>query len=217
MKDSSTRSRSRLSSDEIPSGLSRRSWIMLAAGTAVVMVVLAIVAVGAIASLFGQGHGDASAAQESAPRIPRAEPPFTPLGLPPRPTPTQVQTVPSRPVDSLKTGDCLQLYPSKWADAYPVIDCAQHHIAQLLSRGVLPQAADAPYPGADALDKQVLDLCGAPDLIDWHWVAVWGEDVQIDLRYPNSAEQWAAGSRSYYCFVYTFSRHELTGSAVPSG
>jgi hypothetical protein len=117
-------------------------------------------------------------------------------------------------VGSLKTGDCLQAYPSPWADGYPVVSCAAPHIAQLLSRGVLPEPAGAPFPGAQTLKTQTTDLCTAPDLLNWDWVAVWNEDVQTDLRYPNTAAQWDAGARSYYCFVSTFSRHELTGSAV---
>ncbi len=134
------------------------------------------------------------------------------LGLPPRPTPTPVVTGPAQPVDTLQAGDCLQVYPSKTADAYPVVDCASSHIAQVLWRGQLPQPAGASFPGTPSLDTQVSDLC-EPHL-NWHWVAVWNEDVQVDLRYPDTSDQWASGSRSYYCFVYTFSRHELTGSAV---
>lgn len=184
------------------------------------MVVLAAVGVLAMGAAAGRARGGVSAAPQSSvpgadsPRIPPIDPPPTPLGLPPRPTPTQVATAPSQPVGSLKPGDCLQLYPSKWADAYPVVDCAAPHIAQLLSEGVLPQPAGAPFPGAQALDTQVADLCAAPGM-NWHWVAIWGEDVMTDLRYPNSAAQWATGDRAYYCFVYTYSRHELTGSAMP--
>jgi hypothetical protein len=62
------------------------------------------------------------------------------------------------------------------------------------------------------LDTQVSNLC--EPFLNWHWVAIWNEDVQLDLRYPNSSEKWATGARSYYCFVYTYSRHELTGSAM---
>lgn len=161
------------------------------------------------------GHADSATAPADAPAIPRGEPRPTPLGLPPRPTPTFVATVPSQPIDTVPPGSCLQLYPSKEAAAYPVIDCASPHLAQLLTKGVLPQPAGSPFPGTAALDAQVTDLCEAPGLLDWHWVAVWGEDVMVDLRYPETAERWEAGDRSYYCFVYTFSRHELTGSAMP--
>jgi hypothetical protein len=58
----------------------------------------------------------------------------------------------------------------------------------------------------------VSDLC--EQHLDWNWVAVWNEDVQVDLRYADTASEWASGDRTYYCFVYTYSRHELTGSAV---
>jgi hypothetical protein len=120
-------------------------------------------------------------------------------------------------VGSIATGACLQVFPSPWANSYPVIDCASPHIAQVLSKGVLPQAGSAPFPGAQALNAQVSDLCSAPGLLNWDWVAVWNEDVQVDLRYPDSATQWSSGERAYYCFVDTYSRHELTGSAVAGG
>jgi hypothetical protein len=111
----------------------------------------------------------------------------------------------------VKPGDCLQTYDSKWADAYPVVDCSAPHIAQLLATGELPEPAGAAFPGKDALDTEVSDQCVR--FLNWHWVAVWNEDVMTDLRYPDTAAQWATGARTYYCFVYTFSRHELTGSA----
>ena len=197
-----------VSPDAEPSGLSRRAWVLLAAITVAAMVALGVVAAVAIGGAFGSPPPQGAAAQ--APSIPRASPRPAPLGLPPRPTPTQVATVPSQP------GDCLQVYPSKWADAYPVVDCSARHIAQLTSKGVLPQPAGAPFPGTKALDTQVGDLCAAPGL-NWHWVAIWGEDVMTDLRYPATAAAWDGGDRRYDCFVYTYSRHELTGSAMPGG
>lgn len=184
--------------------------------TAAVAVVL--VAAAALPAMIPAGHARGEAAPTSGAESSQTAPVGSrpkPLGLPPRPTPTQVATVPAQPVESLATGDCLQVYPSPWADGYPVVDCAAPHIAQLLSKGVLPEPAGAAFPGTKALETQVTDLCGAPGLLNWDWVAVWNEDVQIDLRYPNTAAQWEAGARSYYCFVYTYSRHELTGSAVP--
>ena len=215
MKDSRLRKRMEPASAVTPAGLSRRGWILFVGCTAA--VASGFVAMAAVLTGIPAGHARAGTspppnAQPSLAPHPDREP--GPLGLPPRPTPTQVATVPARPVDSLTIGDCLQIYPSKWADGYPVVDCAAPHIAQLLSRGVLPQPAGAAFPGTQALDAEVTDLCGADDLMNWDWVAVWNEDVQIDLRYPNTAAQWESGARSYYCFVYTYSRHELTGSAV---
>ena len=196
-------------------GLSRRGWIVVVAVTAAVAVVFAGVAAFALAPT--SGHAPAtetspSSSQDAEAHLNLAP---TPLGLPPRPTSTPpAATVPFRPIGTLTAGDCLQTYTSKTADAYPVIDCASPHIAQLLSKGDLPQSPDAAFPGKDALDAQVGDLC--EQHLDWDWVAVWNEDVQVDLRYADTAASWASGDRSYYCFVYTYSRHELTGSAVAS-
>jgi hypothetical protein len=181
--------------------------------TAVVAVALLVVGVTTVLPLAGFVR-DAAAATSApgAPAAPRWEPGPTPLGLPPRPTATHVATAPEQSLASLSPGACLQTYDSKWADAYPVVDCSAPHIAQLLATGDLPQGPGAAFPGTDALDAQVTDLC-SPHL-DWHWVAIWGEDVFTDLRYPNTAARWATGDRTYYCFVFTYSRHELTGSAL---
>ncbi len=192
---------------------------MFVGSTAAVAVVLVAAALLLISLPAAHAGGHASSSTTQTDWLPAPDPDLrpTPLGLPPRPTPTPVATVPAQPVESLKTGDCLQLYPSAWEDSYPVVDCAAPHIAQVLSRGTLPQPTGAPFPGTLALQSQVSDLCAAPGLLNWNWVAVWNEDTLTDLRYPNTAAQWATGARSYYCFVYTGSRHELTGSAVAGG
>jgi hypothetical protein len=212
--DSRSGTRAESTTAAASAGLSRRGWILFAACTAVVAVILLAAGVLLTGIPAGNAAGHGSSNQADWVPTPNLDPGPTPLGLPPRPTPTEVATVPAQPVASLTTGDCLQTYPSLWADAYPVVNCAEPHIAQLLSRGTLPEPAGAPFPGTDAVAAQATDLCTAPGLLNWDWVAVWNEDAQTDVRYPNTAAQWAAGSRSYYCFVYTFSRHELTGSAV---
>lgn len=192
--------------------MSRRGWMLLVGVTAVVGLALLVVGVRAVVPSAGSARAAAPATSGSAsPPFPPREPGPTPLGLHPRPTPTLVATAPTRPIGSIEAGDCLQTYDSKWADGYPVVDCSRPHIAQLLADGRLPQPAGSAFPGTDALDTQVGDLC--TPFLDWHWVAVWNEDVQLDLRYPDTAAKWATGDRTYYCIVYTFSRHELTGSA----
>jgi len=198
-------------------GLSRRGWTVLVSVTA------AVVVVGAAAAAFALGLPSVHASPATQPAqvgtAPGSAAPLdpgpTPLGLPARPTPQPSATVPSRPIGTLAAGDCLQTYTSKEEAAYPVIDCASPHIAQVLSEGTLPQPAGAAFPGKDALDAQVGGLC--EQHLDWAWVGVWNEDVQVDLRYADTAARWASEDRSYYCFVYTYSRHELTGSAVASG
>lgn len=212
MKDRRSHTRSGSAAADGSSGLSARGWLILVAITAVAGV--GLLTVGVLMTGIPGGGGRAAAPstpQAAAPHAPDLGSAPTPRGLPPRPTPTHVATVPSRPLDSLTAGECLQTYDSKWADGYPVVDCSAPHIAQLLTAGFLPEASGASFPGADALDTQVSDLC--EPFLNWDWVAVWNEDVQMDLRYPDTSEKWATGARNYYCFVYTFSRHELTGSA----
>jgi hypothetical protein len=195
-------------------GLSRRGWIVLVAATGAAAVVLLTVAAFAIAAPAGHARADMTATVPTAPPH-TLDPGPAPLGLPPRATPTPpVATVPEQPVAGIATGSCLQVFPSPWANSYPVVDCASPHIAQVLSKGALPQSPGAPFPGTQALNAQVGDLCTAPGLLDWNWVAVWNEDVQVELRYPNTEAQWASGDRAYECFVDTYSRHELTGTAV---
>ncbi|GAA4148630.1 septum formation family protein [Leifsonia shinshuensis] len=197
-----------------PDGLSRRGWLILVGAVGAVAVAVLSVAAFAIAAPAGHAEADLTAAAPPAPPNP-PEPGPTPLGLPPRPTPTPpVATVPEQPVAGIPTGACLQVFPSPRAAAYPVVDCGAPHIAQVLSKGTLPQPAGAAFPGAQALNAQVSDLCTAPGLLNWDWVAVWNEDVQVELRYPDTAAQWASGDRTYECFVDTYSRHELTGNAV---
>jgi hypothetical protein len=157
--------------------------------------------------------GVTPASSTASPPIPPVNP-LLPSDPTPSPTASEVPTAPIQPVSTLTTGDCLQTYPSPWASGYPVVDCSAPHIAQVLSTGTLPQPLDVPFPGATTLTDQVNDLCSAPDLLNWDWVAVWNEDVFVDARYPNTNALWTSGARTYYCFVYTASRHELTGSAV---
>jgi hypothetical protein len=193
-------------------GLSRRGWIVLVATTAAVLVGLAGVAAFALGTATGSAHATTPPGEAEQRHTPPPAPTAAPRGLPARPQSTLVATVPSQPIGTLASGACLQTYPSKSADSYPVVDCASPHLAQVLSTGELPQPAGAAFPGADALETQIGDLC--QQHLDWDWVAVWNEDVQIDERYPDTSTAWASGDRTYYCFVYTYSRHELTGSAV---
>lgn len=195
-------------------GLSRRGWAILVGIVGAAVIVLLILSAVAIRNPVGFARvGVASASSTASPPSPPVDP-FLPNDPAPSPTASEVPTAPIQPVSTLTTGDCLQTYPSPWESGYPVVDCSAPHIAQVLSTGSLPQPLDAPFPGTTALTDQVDDLCSAPDLLNWNWVAVWNEDVFVDARYPNTNALWASGARTYYCFVYTASRHELTGSAV---
>jgi hypothetical protein len=202
-----------------PVGMSRRAWVLLVAAVGVIVIVLLVVSVTVLSGTVGRVRASSGPAHAASGGAPGQGTAMTSIPEPmrsatPQPTPSGGTT---EPVSALATGDCLQTYGSPWASAYPVIGCDSPHIAQVLSVGTLPEGSDAVFPGAKAVASETFGLCSNHDLIDWNWVAVWNEDVLIDLRYPNTSAEWDAGQRSYYCFVYTYSHHELTGSAVPSG
>ncbi len=76
-------------------------------------------------------------------------------------------------------------------------------------------AAAASYPGADALQAQINLLCTTPSVIDFAAASAYS-DIQVLGSYPATAEQWAEGNRSYFCFVTRSSGEPITGSlAVP--
>ncbi len=141
----------------------------------------------------------------------------------PAPSPSAT-ALPAGPVEpgvwlwnELLGGECLDPYDGAWSAQFTVVDCADEHPAQLASRGTLPPAAegatDEPYPGAEALDTQVQQLCRAAGVVD---LAAAGQysDLQVEGTYPADAEQWAAGDRSYFCFVTRSSGDPLTGSVA---
>lgn len=203
-------------------GLSRRGWVWLAASSAA--AALGMLAVAAF-TLTAPGDHARSATSSPTPAAAHSDTAPKPTHPDVAPNPALpganrggesiVVTAPPRPLTSLQPGDCLQAYPSKSEAAYPVVDCADPHIAQLLSHGVLPGQAGAAYPGSSALNADIVDRCSQE--LNWGWVGVWGEDVQIDVRYPDTAAKWASGERAYYCFVYTYWRHVITGSARLAG
>jgi len=113
-------------------------------------------------------------------------------------------------------GECLAPFESAWQDEYTVVDCAEPHPAQLLHRGVLEDAADAAYPGVDALQARIVPLCTAPQIIDYP--ATGGAtDIQISASFPADEQDWADGNRAFFCFASRTDGAEFTNSiAVPA-
>ena len=190
-------------------GLSRRGWVWFAATTAAAALgmlavsVLTLTAPGDHARPAAASATPATTHPDTAPRP--THPDIAPIPAQPganRGGETIVVTAPLRPLASLRPGDCLQGYASKSEAAYPVVDCTDPHIAQLLSHGVLSQPTGTAYPGSSTLNADIVQRCSQE--LNWSWVGVWGEDVQIDVRYPDTAAKWESGDRSYYCFVYTY-------------
>ena len=115
----------------------------------------------------------------------------------------------------LAGGECLEPYTNPWAEEFTVVDCATPHAAQMVKKAPVSEDPAAAFPGEAAIAGQISLLCSAPGVLD---LAAAGalNDVQVQGSYPVTAEQWAAGERSYYCFVSRSSAQPITGSLAGS-
>jgi hypothetical protein len=140
----------------------------------------------------------------------------------PTPTPSTVPTAaPTGPVepgdhrwDDLLGGECLEPYESAWAEQFTVVDCATPHTAQMVFRGAFPEPVGSGYPGFDELQSRINLLCTAPTVIDYAAAGAF-PDIQMAATVPMD-EEWAQGSRHFYCFATRASAEPLSVSiAVP--
>nr|WP_254065156.1 MULTISPECIES: septum formation family protein [unclassified Frigoribacterium] len=113
----------------------------------------------------------------------------------------------------LQGGECFSAFESAWQQDYEVADCAQPHVAQLTRLGTLDGDAAAAYPGADVLQSQMNLLCTGADALDRQAAAAY-PDVQLLASFPADADAWAAGDRTYSCFVNRSGGEPLTTSLV---
>ena len=118
--------------------------------------------------------------------------------------------------DELLGGECLTLFESPWQDTHTVVDCAEAHTGQMLSRVSLPDAPGAPYPTPADLQSTITGACAATTVLDYAAAATI-DDIQLETSYPPTAEQWNTGERTTYCFVTRAGGGDLLGSlAVPT-
>lgn len=123
--------------------------------------------------------------------------------------------------NALLGGECLDPFPSPWAEKFTVVDCATPHAAQMVFRGRFPDAAPAagatatpnPYPGMPALQAQINLLCTAPGVIDLPTAGAYS-DIQFQATYPVTEKEWADGYHDYFCFVSRSSAGPITGSVA---
>jgi hypothetical protein len=135
------------------------------------------------------------------------------------PTPTTVPTgAVAGPVapgvyawGSLLGGECLSSFTSAWAEKFTVVDCGGTHVAQLLARGQLPEAAGSAYPGAASLQTEITALCSVPSVLNYS-VAGAVNDIQISSSFPATTAEWSKGDRTYYCFVNRSGGGALAGN-----
>ncbi|MDJ0333765.1 septum formation family protein [Salinibacterium sp. G-O1] len=118
--------------------------------------------------------------------------------------------------DELLGGECLTAYESPWQDTYTVIDCAEPHTGQLLSKSTLPDDSAATYPSETELQSRITLECSATTVLDYAAAEAY-DDIQLDSSFPATPKAWAAGERNTYCFVTRAGGGDLEGSlAVPT-
>lgn len=178
-------------------------------------VAAGLVALLALIALFllGTRIGGPASAPDTA-VTPAAPPATTPTVAPA--TGTGPVAVGDHAFDQLLGGECLTLYESPWQETYTVVDCAQPHPAQMLGRATLPDAAGVAYPATADLQASTTLACTAATVVDYASAGEF-DDIEISASFPSTAEQWAAGDRTYYCFASRSGGGDLTGSiAVPA-
>jgi hypothetical protein len=167
---------------------------------------LALVALFALGTRLSSVFGPAPAVVVEASPEPSAS--AAPLGIGPV-APGEYQW------DQLLGGECLQPFESAWQDRYVVIGCTEPHAAQLVYRGVFADALDSEYPGVEALQQRVSLPCAAPTAIDYA-AASGTNDIQVTTSFAADEADWAAGNRSFFCFVIRSTGEPFTASiAVP--
>lgn len=196
-----------------------RRRILLFVGIAVAFIVV-------LAALFFFGRvlagGSDSTAAPIATATPKATATSTSKATPKvSSTPTPKATAASglaapgvHPYTELGGGECLSAFTDAWQSTYTVVDCGTPHVAQLVYVGALDGAAGSTYPGAAALEAQVSPQCQSDKAINLSAAQAY-TDVQVSDSFPSTAEEWAAGSRTFYCFVNRTGGDQLSSSLAP--
>ena len=121
----------------------------------------------------------------------------------------------THPWSDLQGGECFSAFEDAWQQDYEVVDCGQPHVAQLASIGALDADPAAAYPGSDALQSQMSVLCTGASALDLAAASTY-PDAQFSASWPSTDAEWAAGVRSYWCFVDRSSGEPMTTSVAPA-
>ncbi|MDA2980297.1 MAG: septum formation family protein [Actinomycetota bacterium] len=113
--------------------------------------------------------------------------------------------------DELRGGECLTGFSDPFAEEFQVVSCSSPHTAELLHAELLSRVASEPYPGDPAVLAAARAACDVRDLVNIE-VAQEFSDLRTSYSYPVSADQWDAGERGVYCFVYSESGATFTSS-----
>ena len=113
--------------------------------------------------------------------------------------------------DELRGGECLSGFSEPFAEQFQVVSCSSPHDAELLHAELLSRVASEPYPGDPAVLAAARAACDVRDLVNIE-VAQEFSDLRTSYSYPVSQDQWEAGERAVYCFVYSESGATFRGS-----
>lgn len=138
----------------------------------------------------------------------------------PTPTPEPAEETIVGPVapgtyawDELGGGECLEQFPSAWAEEYTVVDCAQPHAAQLISLAELGESTE-PYPGLEALAAETNVRCAAPEAISLELAGAY-DDIVLEASYAATEQAWQDGDNAYACFARRSGGEAIEGSLQP--
>ena len=113
--------------------------------------------------------------------------------------------------DELRGGECLTGFSDPFAEEFKVVSCSSPHNAELLHAELLSSVAAEPYPEDPAVLAAARAACDVRDLVNIE-VAKEFSDLRTSYSYPVSEDQWDAGERGVYCFVYSESGATFTSS-----
>lgn len=172
------------------------------------LAVLALVALFLVGKALSNTLGAAPAVIESATPSPSPTPTSTALPVGPV-APGEYQW------DALLGGECLSPFTSAWQDSYTVVACSTPHPAQMIFRGTFIDAGAVAYPGVEELQKRMNELCTPTTVIDYSKAGLLS-DVQVTASFAATADDWADGNRTFFCFVTRSGGQDFTESvAVP--
>lgn len=108
----------------------------------------------------------------------------------------------------LDVGDCFHLPDDDGGDqiqTVDVVDCAEPHLAEVVSDGAL-NSGDDPYPPDDKLFARVEQACRAADVVD--------SDAFGLLPIAPTPEVWESFDGRFLCVAIPFGGEPMTGSIV---
>lgn len=111
----------------------------------------------------------------------------------------------------LRGGECIAGFDDAFAQEFQVVGCLSSHNAELLEAQLLSDDPDEPYPGDAAVLAEAREICDLREVINRE-VASEYSDLRTTYSYPVNQEQWDAGERGVYCFVFSESGETFTQS-----